>query len=201
MCAVSGIQDLIEQSPHHCLGVILAGGRSSRMGKDKATVRIGQRTMLDITRSLLDAAPLNNHIVVGGEFADWSEECYGHGPGRAICEVMMSTAIADSFAPDYVLFLPVDMPLLTAQTLRKLIDLAKEKQRAVYFDAHYLPLVIPLNEVTINPLKSLTKSQPSPSVRRVLNTLGAYPANFTGATAELANINSPADLTALSVSY
>ncbi|NVK57234.1 MAG: NTP transferase domain-containing protein [Alteromonadaceae bacterium] len=197
MCAVSGIQDLIEQPPHHCLGVILAGGRSSRMGKDKATVQIGQRTMLDITRSLLDAVPLNGHIVVGGDFADWTEQYRGNGPGRAICEVIANIAIPASSATAYVVFVPVDMPLLTPERLQQLIQLAKITRRAVYFNEHFLPLVVPVTPVICDSLGKLTQHYASPSVRRLLSIINAFAVTFTGAKQELSNINSPADLALL----
>ncbi len=197
MCAVSGIQDIIEHPPEDCLGVILAGGRSSRMGKDKATVRIGQRTMLDITRSLLDAAPLIGHIVAGGDYADWTEEFRGHGPARAICEMVINWS-QFSNAPGYLLFIPVDMPLIKPATLQQLIALAKTHQQAVYFDNHFLPLVIPVSRGIATKLNALIERQPSPSVRRLLNTVDACPATFTGAAAELSNINTTAELATVS---
>ncbi|HRP00216.1 MAG TPA: NTP transferase domain-containing protein, partial [Flavobacteriales bacterium] len=52
-------------------GVVLAGGRSSRMGRDKALIEIGGRTLLQ--RSLDTLAPHVDELLVIGD-----PEKYGH---------------------------------------------------------------------------------------------------------------------------
>lgn len=53
------------------LGAVLAGGRSSRFGSDKALAMLGGRTLLDHATTALDAH-CDAVIVVGrGEIADW----------------------------------------------------------------------------------------------------------------------------------
>ena len=82
------IQPYTKTPLQRCLGFILAGGRSSRMGQDKATVTVAGRSMLQTARDVMNHTQVHRHIVVGGRFADVHENTTGLGPGRAICELV-----------------------------------------------------------------------------------------------------------------
>jgi molybdenum cofactor guanylyltransferase len=98
-------------------GFVLAGGRSSRMGQDKALLQVGGRSLVEIAldklRSIGVAAPR-----IAGARSDLSSHAPvvpdlhpGCGPLSGI-----EAALAASTQP-LNLFLPVDMPLLPAQFL------------------------------------------------------------------------------------
>ena len=98
-------------------GFVLAGGRSSRMGQDKALLQVGGRSLVDLAldklRSIGVAAPriagartdLSSHAAVVPDLHP------GCGPLSGI-----EAALAASNQP-LNLFLPVDMPLLPARFL------------------------------------------------------------------------------------
>jgi molybdopterin-guanine dinucleotide biosynthesis protein A len=98
-------------------GFVLAGGRSSRMGQEKALLQVGGRALIEVAldklRSIGVAAPR-----IAGARADLSSHAPvvpdlhpGCGPLSGI-----EAALAASSQP-LNLFLPVDMPLLPARFL------------------------------------------------------------------------------------
>ncbi len=108
----------LDHNPTGGEGFVLAGGRSTRMGQDKALLLVAGRPLLEIAldklRALsLDAAPriaaarsdLSSYAAV---VADLHPGC---GPLSGI-----EAALAATSQP-LNLFLPVDMPLLPAQFL------------------------------------------------------------------------------------
>ncbi|MDB2330265.1 molybdenum cofactor guanylyltransferase [Alteromonas sp.] len=187
--------DHVEHLPHqHCLGFILAGGRSSRMGIDKAMVSVGGQTMLQIAHSVLHKAQIYQQFVVGGQYADINEKNKGLGPARAICDVLLEPNTVNAESNNYALFMPVDMPFLTSASLRKLLHLARKNRQAFYFKEHYLPFVTPWSVEMAQRLKGVSEAYPSPSVRNVLHAINAKSVTFSGELRELANINSPVEL-------
>lgn len=99
---------------------ILAGGLSTRMGRDKARVRLGRRTLL-------------GHVRVAATETDWTvrviredvvERC---GPLGGIL-----TALKKSRA-ETVVFLSCDMPFIPAKWLKKLVrQLQRGEAKAVF---------------------------------------------------------------------
>lgn len=102
---------------------ILAGGRSSRMGSDKALLSFGRQTLLE--RALQTAATVAERIVIVGPkeryaaFGYVIEDVYaGCGPLAGIHAALGATNT------DLNLMLSVDMPLMTADFLRWLAQQA-----------------------------------------------------------------------------
>jgi molybdopterin-guanine dinucleotide biosynthesis protein A len=89
-------------------GFVLAGGRSSRMGRDKALIQLGGRSMLEIALEKLRALPLPVPPRVAGARLDAGAIADLH-PG---CGPLggMEAALTASSRPLNV-FLPLDMPL------------------------------------------------------------------------------------------
>lgn len=193
----AAIDKLIQQPPHHSLGFILAGGSSRRMGSDKAQLKVGQQTMLDIAAGVLRAAAVNQHFVVGGAAADLVEQQTGQGPASAICDVLARFSGPES-GQRLALFMPVDMPCLSVFSINTLLECARRNQQSVYYSAHYLPLVIPINSQTQASAQRLIATDSSPSVRKLLASLNAQPVAFSGKVGELVNINRPEELAKLS---
>jgi len=104
------------------LGAVLAGGRSSRMGSDKAGVVIDGQTMLQRVASALGAF-LPHIVVLGAEregYECWPDVAAARGPLAGI-----STALS-RMEEDRVLIVAVDQPFVRSQTLQRLSDLESE---------------------------------------------------------------------------
>jgi phospholipid/cholesterol/gamma-HCH transport system ATP-binding protein len=102
---------------------VLAGGRSSRMGSDKALLTLGDRTLLQ--HALQIAFACATTYIVGprdryGNFGATIEDIYrGCGPLGGIHAALRRTT------SELNLILSVDMPLITAEFLRWLIEQAR----------------------------------------------------------------------------
>jgi molybdenum cofactor guanylyltransferase len=106
-------------------GFVLAGGRSTRMGQDKALLRLGGRALLDLALEKLRALPLAaaprvaaaraDLVSYGAMIADLHPGC---GPLSGI-----EAALAASSQPLNA-FLPVDTPLLPSQLLLWMLERA-----------------------------------------------------------------------------
>jgi molybdenum cofactor guanylyltransferase len=111
-------------------GFVLAGGKSSRMGQDKAFMQLGGRTLLARALELAKAATGSAWIVGSTEkfaaFGQVAEDIYpGHGPLAGIHTALTSTQ------SDLNLILAVDMPFLQPAFLSYLVAQARDSTAAV----------------------------------------------------------------------
>jgi molybdenum cofactor guanylyltransferase len=101
-----------------CVGFVLAGGLSSRMGTDKALVPLGGEPLIAHALCILHEANLEPHIAGArsplAHFAPVVEDA-GQGPLGGICAALASTQAR------WAVFLPVDQPLLPPSLLRELL--------------------------------------------------------------------------------
>ena len=109
---------------------MLAGGRSSRMGVDKALLRFGEQSLLE--RALQNAGAVGNDVyIVGsrqlyGRFGKVVEDVYpGCGPLGGIHAALASTPT------ELNLILSVDMPLMSAGFLRWLLERGRSSEELV----------------------------------------------------------------------
>jgi molybdenum cofactor guanylyltransferase len=109
---------------------VLAGGRSSRMGSDKALLSIGGQTLLE--RALQTAAAVAERIAIVGpreryaRFGEVIEDAYADcGPLAGIHAALGATTT------DLNLMLSVDMPLMTASFLGWLLQTAKAAEELI----------------------------------------------------------------------
>ena len=108
---------------HSTVGVILAGGAGSRMGADKATVMLRDKTLLQHVAAALESAGLD--VVVSGRengTLTYSavpdiEGVEGGGPALGLLSVFRKKEDADLF------LVAVDQPLLRHETVTRLIRL------------------------------------------------------------------------------
>jgi len=100
--------------------VILAGGLSTRMGVDKARVRLGRRTLLGHVKLAAEATGWRVRVVR----EDLVERC---GPlGGVLTGMLKSRA-------EVLVFLSCDMPFVSAGWLKKLVRVRKSSgARAVF---------------------------------------------------------------------
>ena len=116
-------------------GVVLAGGRSSRMGQDKALLDYHGRPLLDHMIGLLEQAGLSD-VYVSGDLEGYRcipDRAPYEGPARAIANVLATLG-------DYegVLFVPVDMPFLTPEALGRLLA----QRQGAHYTSYPLPFYI-----------------------------------------------------------
>jgi molybdopterin-guanine dinucleotide biosynthesis protein A len=102
------------------VGFMLAGGRSSRMGRDKALVDLGGQTLAARAIGLLQSAGLSAAIAgARSELADIApvipDQEQDQGPLSGICSALASTQA------EFAVFISVDLPLLSASLLKFLV--------------------------------------------------------------------------------
>ena len=88
---------------------ILAGGLSSRMGTDKARLRLGRKTLLGHVRAAARAAGLPLRVIR----RDIVPRC---GPLGGVYTALRSTRA------EAVMFLSCDMPFVTGELLQRLLS-------------------------------------------------------------------------------
>lgn len=144
-----------------CLGVVLAGGLSSRMGQDKAQLKRQQHavspsaksahSMLDFSKQLLADAGIKD-IVISGDHHQIPDRVAHAGPVGGIYSVI-AHYLANSpehLQPKALLILPVDLPLMTVSALTELRLKGELSHKATFFsdsqkNMHHIPLYLPNN--------------------------------------------------------
>lgn len=106
------------------IGVVLAGGRSSRMGVDKAHVVVGSKVMLDHVVAALTA--VTDEVILAGrddsslELATLPDRGQPHqGPLAGLA------AAAVTFRTTTLAVVAVDQPWVRSETLTHLLDIAE----------------------------------------------------------------------------
>ncbi|GHF20539.1 molybdenum cofactor guanylyltransferase [Kordiimonas sediminis] len=160
------------------IGVVLAGGRSMRMRTDKASLLWQGQTFLDRAISLLQSAGVQPVVVLGrpdhpNGIADRVSDC---GPGVALLDFLAQRPVGTR-----ALVIPVDMPFLTADLLRPLLETGK----GCRYQGHVMPAVL-LRQ------KDLPVTD---RVSRVVNNLSEVSLSVPeGDAARFASCNTPEDL-------
>lgn len=112
---------LVENRKSKWLGVVLAGGRSSRMGMDKRALILKGKTLLERSIGLLEGVVGEGNVLVSGSVPgnpsavpDVDKEL---GPIGGMRSILLSEHVRDG---DWILLVPVDMPGLNAKVFREL---------------------------------------------------------------------------------
>jgi len=113
-------------------GVVLAGGLSSRMGTNKALLEFKGKTLIEYMMSLV-ASVCSGKVYCSGAVPGYKyleDEKPHTGPAEAILSVVRQ--IGSTYRG--ILFVPVDMPNLTTEILRTLLQ--KEGTDGACFQTH-----------------------------------------------------------------
>jgi CTP:molybdopterin cytidylyltransferase MocA len=114
----------------HVDAVVLAAGRSSRMGRSKASLEIGKRTFLEQAIHTLRDGGCRYVVAVLDGKDDWGERLADVAGAAIVLNEAPQSEQIDSLRlgiaalpedSDAVAVLPVDFPLVKAETVRKLI--------------------------------------------------------------------------------
>jgi molybdopterin-guanine dinucleotide biosynthesis protein A len=139
-------------------GFITAGGLSSRMGRDKAWLKLGDKTII---KHIIDAlTPVTSNITIIANKPEYSEFGFpvyadtsqGIGPLEAI-----RTALVNSSTPRIILT-GCDLPFVTSELFKFLIDIPSDKQA-----------IVPLGpEGMLEPLCAVYSTEALESVARLI---------------------------------
>ncbi len=176
------------------VGVLLAGGRSSRMGSNKALLPWCGRPLIEHMQSVLVAAGVGD-LKISGELAGYAgipDLQAGLGPLGGLASV------AATLADGELLVLPVDMPRITPALLRRL--LATPLQRPCRrFEGMVLPLRMRVDTTTRQVLAGiLAEANSSRSLRNLQARLGVEELPITSDEKRLLiNCNTPQEWEAI----
>ena len=109
-------------------GCILAGGLSSRMGTDKALLMLAGKPLLLYAVESLRGAGLG--VSIAASRSDLSSYApavpdHGFGPLSGICALLSATTM------EFVVFVPVDMPLLPTSLIQAMLSSARATESVV----------------------------------------------------------------------
>ena len=186
------------QVPGRFGGLILAGGKSSRMGEDKAELVFKGERLIDHAKTVL-ASLGADPILVSGRQGGLNDPTPGLGPVGGLCSLM--DEVSSKALPKTWLVIPVDMPLLSKETLEPLL---RSEDKITYFVAHPLPAKLHFctsQTPYFNVAKRDMDAGRSVSVRRLITALGGVSIMPTSEIARsLVNVNSPEEWAALNES-
>lgn len=182
-----------------CLGVVLAGGRSQRMGADKARLRWHGQTLLDHALEQLRGAGCTRVLVSG------SYQQYLHVPDRyPDCGPLGGLAsIAEAVPESRWLVVAIDQPLVDAAMLRPLLtglQVGLESARGICrYGEEPLPMALTVQPATRQWLRTAVRSVTGHrSLKALHDALRVYtlPADAS-VRARLRGANTPAEWHAL----
>ncbi len=131
------------------VGVVLAGGASSRMGQDKASLQWQDGNLLDHMQQRL--ASVCQRVMVSGKENGIADQRPWGGPLLAIHSVLQHPELCDA---ESFIFCAVDTPFIGIEVLVTLRT-ALSSHVAAHFSQHYLPFAL----------------RAAPSVRETITTL------------------------------
>ncbi len=174
------------------LGAVLTGGRSSRMGRDKATIEIAGRMMVDHVGTAL-AAVCNDVVAIGpsqlaGSLRAVADRHPGEGPLGGVLTALSSATAAH----EWVVVVACDLPWVDAATVRPLIAATAPDIDVVAARTDHLePLCAVWNVSALDAVRQRFEGGER-AVHRVLDALRVVTVDVE--PAKLRNVNTPADL-------
>lgn len=168
-------------------GLVLAGGQSRRMGQDKALMLYNGRTLLDHATSLLEAAGCSNVLISRNAPGYMSDVIADVGPLAGVL-----TALNAIGSNNELLVLPVDMPRMSADMLRRLCKRGRLKVKACYVKSKMLPFYLPVDEDIMPRLIQYLCVENKRKVLGFLEAIGAE-AIADDNDAQWLNVNTPGD--------
>ena len=172
------------------LGILLAGGKSSRMGSDKALLSLNHQTLLEQQTRLLETCA--DRVLISRNEPEFIQDIYtDSGPLAGLHAVLTHALETDenSLSEVSALVAPVDMPLLTAELLNHLASEGQRLEASAFYLDQPLPIYIHNAAEALSVLEAMLSSGQR-IVSTFLEGLGAKSVP-TAADAALANANTP----------
>lgn len=178
-------------------GAILAGGKATRMGGEKALAPLLSRPLIAHVAAVLRPdvellAVVGNRQAAASIEAEFLHDETDDSPGPLV-GVLAALDWAAEAGAEWLIVLPCDTPLLPSDLVRRLLEEAS-RSGVVFAKTQDGPhaLVAAWRTELRGPLRALMAAG-HPAVRDVMNEFGAVPVHFDDDTAFL-NANTPADL-------
>lgn len=160
------------------IGLVLAGGASSRMGQNKAMLKYNGKPLVEHMMDILKNVGIKE-IHISGKvdgYAGLEDAEPLSGPAKAILSSLSKINTSGSF-----LVVPVDMPLLKVETLGLLL----EYPQGAYFRGFPLPAHLRLSHSIANPVRSVRSLLQQTKAEEIL-----LPEHLL---ATMKNVNTPQD--------
>ena len=130
------------------IGVVLAGGLSSRMLEDKAELIWKQKSLLEHTEQLLKDAGcfevLASNNNSNNNYPNHIQDRYPQSGPLAGIDACLAHTLEHFTAASSMLIMPVDMPLMSQTLLTHLIE-QSEQGKATYYSLGRFPLILPVS--------------------------------------------------------
>ena len=121
-------------------GLILAGGKSARMGTDKALLDWQGKTWLAQMAEILQQAGVSNIVVSRNSITQFTTVNDAFIDGGPLSGLYSAIKQADILSP--MLVVPIDMPMLCASALTELVESTDNIDEASCYQNSPLPLFI-----------------------------------------------------------
>lgn len=185
------------------VGLVLAGGKSSRMGTDKAAVKLGDKTLLDLAIARLTpqvgAIAISANTLVKTSAPVLGDPIAGHAGPLAGILAGLEWAGTLKPLPSQVAFVPVDAPFFPDDLVARLnAESDGKKIIAVRSNGHVHP-VFSLWPLSLAPLLHIHFA--AGGTRKVYDFIETQPhhfvdIDFSGDADPFMNINTPEELAA-----
>lgn len=150
---------------------VLAGGRSSRMGRDKALLRLGGQTLLARALDLLERLGADRILLSGREGSGSVADLHPYaGPPGALLSLLAHLRREEGLDGSPLLLIPVDMPLLNVEVLARL-PAALGSARAIHYEGEVFPCVFRATEALHDHLQGLFAGEREAGGKRSMKAL------------------------------
>ncbi|OOF01669.1 hypothetical protein BZG79_15125 [Salinivibrio sp. MA427] len=170
------------------VGVVLAGGLSKRMGEDKALLAYGAQPLVERQATILRQSICDEVIICAGEkeYSDIRDIYSNRGPLGGIYSAMIY------FPQSILVFIPIDMPLITSLTITSLIREVKKKNESKKISkSNVFPLVLMNSKREKEIINHVLKENRELSVNRACDKLAVSSGELCVNHDELHNCNTP----------
>lgn len=174
-------------------GVILAGGKSTRMGTNKALMGYRGARLIDYIADTMKGA--NLPVYVSGDIAPFiciPDLIADIGP---LSGIISSVDFLRTQGIQAAIFVPVDMPYMNTQLLSHLIH-CWNRRDAIHYSNHPLPLLLNFSRRVISVLSDLKVNHTCDrSIKGLLNQLYSqvFSPSDDAEKTMLTNVNTPED--------
>ncbi len=166
------------------IAVILAGGKSSRMGVDKALLAFDGHTLLAHAQQKV-AQLISCKMVTSRNKAGYMQDKVPSlGPIGAIYTAMQK------FDAKGFLFVAVDTPLLATETMQRLLNFGIKYQQACYFNQSHIPLYLPATDQIKQLVADMVQAKQQLAVGYLIEQIAAVSIPFADVQ-QLTNTNTP----------